>query len=229
VLDDVVPGRFLCGIECDGVAYHASETARDRDRLRQQVLEARGWTIHRVWSTDWFKDRQGQIKRLLRLIEATRASAREMESAAREAQERARAEAEARAAAKAAAAHILAKQDQEMATPAGGGYPYERPVASPYVITPGEGQYAGSDLLGAPFDQLTQAVTTVVEAESPIHVTDLLSRVAGMWGVRVRSRIQRRILDACQAVERSGRIQRRSDFFWRKMYHAVAEWPQDSR
>jgi very-short-patch-repair endonuclease len=95
VLDDVIPGRFLCGIECDGVAYHASETARDRDRLRQQVLEARGWTIHRVWSTDWFKDRQGQIERLLQLIEETRARARETEAAEREAQERARAEAEA--------------------------------------------------------------------------------------------------------------------------------------
>ncbi|MEO7674984.1 MAG: AAA domain-containing protein [Pyrinomonadaceae bacterium] len=33
-------GRFICGIECDGTAYHLSETARDRDRLRQQVLEA---------------------------------------------------------------------------------------------------------------------------------------------------------------------------------------------
>jgi hypothetical protein len=82
------------------------------------------------------------------------------------------------------------------------------------VITPGEGCYTGSDLLVAPFAQLTQTVTTVVETESPIHMTDLLSRVAGMWGTRVRSRIQARILDACQAVERGGRIQRRSDFFW---------------
>ena len=69
ILDEGIPGRFLCGIECDGVAYHASETTRDRDRLRQQVLEARGWTIHRVWSTDWYKDREGQIERLISLIE----------------------------------------------------------------------------------------------------------------------------------------------------------------
>lgn len=41
ILDEANPGRFLCGIECDGVAYHSSETARDRDRLRQQVLEFR--------------------------------------------------------------------------------------------------------------------------------------------------------------------------------------------
>lgn len=215
VLDDVVPGRFLCGIECDGVAYHAAETARDRDRLRQQVLEARGWTIHRVWSTDWFKDRQGQIERLLRLIEATRARVRAMESAAREAQERVRTAAEAQTAAAATATPMFAAlQGQEQATPARGSRPYQRPVAAPYVLTPGEGQYAGSDLLRAPFDHITQTVTTVVETESPIHMTDLLSRVAGMWGVRVSPRIRERILEACQAVERSGRIQRRGDFFW---------------
>lgn len=45
-------------------------------------------------------------------------------------------------------------------------------------------------------------------------MTDLLSRVAGMWGTRVGSRIQARILDACRAVEREGLIQRRGDFFW---------------
>ncbi|MGH2609785.1 MAG: AAA domain-containing protein, partial [Tepidiformaceae bacterium] len=46
VLDDVVEGRFICGVECDGAAYHSAESARDRDRLRQQVLEGLGWTLH---------------------------------------------------------------------------------------------------------------------------------------------------------------------------------------
>ncbi|HYG63280.1 MAG TPA: AAA domain-containing protein, partial [Thermoanaerobaculia bacterium] len=72
VLDDAAPGRFLCGIECDGPAYRDAETVRDRDRLRHEVLEARGWTLLRVWSTDWFKDRPGQVDRLLRQIEEAR-------------------------------------------------------------------------------------------------------------------------------------------------------------
>ena len=76
VRDADAPGRFLLGIECDGVAYHASDTARDRDRLRQQVLEARGWTIVRVWSTDWFKDRAGQMERLEQAIADARAGER---------------------------------------------------------------------------------------------------------------------------------------------------------
>ncbi|MCC5841956.1 MAG: DUF3320 domain-containing protein, partial [Opitutales bacterium] len=50
------PGRYLLGIECDGATYHRTATARDRDRLRQSVLEGLGWKIHRIWSTDWWRD-----------------------------------------------------------------------------------------------------------------------------------------------------------------------------
>ncbi|HWU43809.1 MAG TPA: AAA domain-containing protein, partial [Bdellovibrio sp.] len=42
---------FLFGIECDGASYHSSKSARDRDRLRQEVLESKGWKLHRIWST----------------------------------------------------------------------------------------------------------------------------------------------------------------------------------
>ena len=49
-------GAFLAGIECDGAQYHSSATARDRDKIRQAVLEGLGWNILRVWSTDWFRD-----------------------------------------------------------------------------------------------------------------------------------------------------------------------------
>ena len=49
-------GSYLAGIECDGARYHSSATARDRDKIRQAVLEGLGWTILRVWSTEWFRD-----------------------------------------------------------------------------------------------------------------------------------------------------------------------------
>lgn len=50
------PGQMVLAIEADGATYHSSESARDRDRLRQQQLENLGWTFHRIWSTDWFRD-----------------------------------------------------------------------------------------------------------------------------------------------------------------------------
>ncbi len=57
------PGQFVLAIECDGASYHASAGARDRDRLRQQHLEALGWQFHRIWSTDWFLQRDREIAR----------------------------------------------------------------------------------------------------------------------------------------------------------------------
>jgi very-short-patch-repair endonuclease len=63
-------GEFILGVECDGATYHSSFSARDRDRLRQQVLEGLGWKIHRIWSTDWFRDPRTQIERLHAAIRA---------------------------------------------------------------------------------------------------------------------------------------------------------------
>ncbi|MGB8910508.1 MAG: AAA domain-containing protein [Candidatus Cybelea sp.] len=57
------PGRFVLAIECDGAAYHSAPTARNRDRLRQQHLEALGWRFHRIWSTEWFYHRDEEITR----------------------------------------------------------------------------------------------------------------------------------------------------------------------
>jgi len=57
------PGRMVLAIECDGASYHSSETARDRDRLRQEHLERLGWRFHRIWSTEWFRHREREIQR----------------------------------------------------------------------------------------------------------------------------------------------------------------------
>lgn len=62
-------GKFAIGIECDGATYHSARTARERDRLRQTILEDMGWNIYRIWSTDWIKDPKNEEKRLLNAIE----------------------------------------------------------------------------------------------------------------------------------------------------------------
>jgi very-short-patch-repair endonuclease len=58
-------GRYLLGVECDGATYHSASTARDRDRLRQMVLEGLGWDMHRIWSTDWWINPEIPMKKLL--------------------------------------------------------------------------------------------------------------------------------------------------------------------
>ena len=59
-----VPGRYILGVECDGATYHSLPTARDRDRLRQHVLEGLGWSLHRIWSTDWWTHPAREIGKL---------------------------------------------------------------------------------------------------------------------------------------------------------------------
>lgn len=59
------PDAYLAAIECDGATYHSSLSARDRDRLRQAVLEDLGWNVLRIWSTDWFKNPTAQVDRVV--------------------------------------------------------------------------------------------------------------------------------------------------------------------
>jgi very-short-patch-repair endonuclease len=198
VVDDEVPGRFVCGIECDGVAYHASETARDRDRLRQQVLEARGWALVRVWSTDWFKDRAGQVERVVKFVEEARRQARD------------------------ASARV---PEPDPATPTPNAAPavdqatidatdYRRPVAAEYEAAKDEGRYADRELLSEPPATLATAIGSVVEIESPVHVDDVITRVAAMWDTRAGIRIHARIVDAFALAERQQLIERRGNFLW---------------
>jgi very-short-patch-repair endonuclease len=62
------PHGFILGVECDGATYHSAKSARDRDRLRQEILENLGWRLHRIWSTDWFNNPGQEADRLRRVI-----------------------------------------------------------------------------------------------------------------------------------------------------------------
>lgn len=69
IKDPAHPGEYIMGIECDGATYHSSSFARDRDCLRQQILENLGWKIRRIWSTDWFRNPKGTLKPILDELE----------------------------------------------------------------------------------------------------------------------------------------------------------------
>ncbi len=72
-------GIYVLGIECDGAMYHSSKTARERDRLRQSLLEGMGWKLYRIWSTDWIKDMVNEKKRLIEAIEGAISGYTEMD------------------------------------------------------------------------------------------------------------------------------------------------------
>ena len=59
------PGRMVLAIEADGASYHSQQSARNRDRLRQEHLERLGWHFHRIWSQDWFLHWEQEVERAL--------------------------------------------------------------------------------------------------------------------------------------------------------------------
>lgn len=79
VINKFKPGNFLLGIECDGATYHSAPSARDRDRLRQLVLEGLGWKIHRIWSTDWWFNPEIPLKNLIGRLSELEAEAESLQ------------------------------------------------------------------------------------------------------------------------------------------------------
>ncbi|MCK5039341.1 MAG: DUF3320 domain-containing protein [Candidatus Aenigmarchaeota archaeon] len=71
------PGVYILGIECDGAQYHSSRFARDRDKIRQGILESLGWNIHRIWSDDWLNNREYEIKKIKEKVDALLRSKKE--------------------------------------------------------------------------------------------------------------------------------------------------------
>ena len=57
-------GNYILGIECDGKLYHSSKSARERDYHRQKYLESRGWKIHRIWSSNWWRNPVLEIEKI---------------------------------------------------------------------------------------------------------------------------------------------------------------------
>jgi len=82
VADRTRPGEYLLGIETDGPAYASARTARDRDRLRGEVLARLGWSLVRVWSTDWWLAPAGELDKLVAAVHA-RAAARDAQDGPR--------------------------------------------------------------------------------------------------------------------------------------------------
>ena len=63
-------GKYILGIECDGKLYHSSDSARERDYHRQKYLESRGWKIYRIWSTNWWNDKDKEADKIVSVVKS---------------------------------------------------------------------------------------------------------------------------------------------------------------
>jgi very-short-patch-repair endonuclease len=196
VVDPDRPGRYLLGIECDGASYHSARSARDRDRLRQQVLEALGWRIHRIWSTDWFRDPESELRRVLAAIEGAKAPPSGPEPVPDGAP--------------------VERDGQGSNADAPPGEPEAPATDIPaYRFAHPAIDLDGRELHEVPAKRLASRVAEVVRVEGPIHADEVARRIADAAGVRrIGNRIQAALDAAIGLAAREEKIQKCGDFLW---------------
>jgi very-short-patch-repair endonuclease len=193
VIDPEHPGRYLLGIECDGAAYHSARSARDRDRLRQQVLEGIGWRIHRIWSTDWFRNPERELKRVVEAIE----KAKQVFYLDDEIEEQYVVETS------------FTREDTEQ----------EKTDVAVYQTATLPPELTTKELHLHSIGKLAGWTEEVVKVESPVHFDEVARRMVEAAGItRIGSRIRSQLKVAAKFAEGSKRIRIVGDFLW---YHEM--------
>lgn len=187
VLHPANPARYVLGIECDGATYHSSRSARDRDRIRQQILESRGWRIHRIWSTDWFNRRTAEEHRLLDALQRAESAAKSKPFE-----------------------RPVRPPHSDIGSPPVRDNPPR--VSMPYK----EADFRVSSEL-APHEaprKVQDAVRRIVDIEGPIHEEEVARRLATVWGLdRAGSRIQEAARRALKVLERETHLKAAGEFW----------------
>ena len=56
------PTKYLLGIECDSNSFYNTNSVIERDVIRPQFLESRGWKIERTWSRNWWRNPEKELE-----------------------------------------------------------------------------------------------------------------------------------------------------------------------
>lgn len=195
-------GRFVIGVECDGATYHSSRTARERDRLRQSVLEDMGWKFHRIWSTDWIKDPITEGELLVHVVE--RAIATYVDNFE----------------------NITTVQNDVAENPVEAYYETQENVISEMSSeSPRFAVYIEADAFSARKGDygvtgLCRAIKETINIEYPIHYELICKRIAPIYGnqkatVKIRNEVNYGLDSIKNEIMRDG------DFFYPKSYEKV--------
>jgi hypothetical protein len=229
IIDPQDTGKFLLGIECDGAIYRKANTARDRDRLRQQVLTNLGWRgrLHRVWTPDWVMRRQIELKRIETALQNRLSDISQEDNGSNQA---------------ATTAYTQEpinkdnKRAEDAAVELRETVSVERTEISDSAtvqMLPGVTTYTVCRL---PFSNLSfmefhdpscrqeqcRLLNRVVNLEGPIHIELATQRLLDAWGkASAGTRIRNAVQEAISLNERRGLLMRKGDFLW--------PYPPDSR
>jgi len=180
-------GQYMIAVECDGATYHSALWARERDRLRQDILENLGWHFHRIWSTDWFYRREQEIERLKQALE----NAAHLGGASQ---------------ALIGANHSFVPKEDSFVENQDESFvisqlPENFTFTQPYTVAQVrvEGSYEPHE---APMSLLAKTVKRIVEIEGPIHQDEVARRLASAFGKeQAGRRIIQKTLDALNFVK----------------------------
>jgi len=199
IADPEMPGRYLLGIECDGSAYHSSRSARERDRLRQSVLEDHGWIIHRIWSTDWFQRPDEQLQRVLNAIENAKKTLEQRAEQGYSSQ-------------RAVPVEIVTVEREGIIEIGLDSTPDKEKMTAVYQEAELEAQLT-YELHETPIGILSTLIEKVVTEESPIHVSEVIVRLRTAWGLqRAGARIELAVKNATNIACKKGDIAFDGDF-----------------
>ncbi|RSK46552.1 DUF3320 domain-containing protein [Hymenobacter perfusus] len=194
VVDPDQPGRYVLGIECDGAMYHSARSARDRDRLRQQVLEAVGWRLHRIWSTDWFRDPARETQRAVQAIEEARRRAAQNDPN------------EPVEPGDAAETADIEREELPAATQA---------LAEPYQVAQLPAAVGHRELHQHGLGQLANWLTQIVRIESPVHLDEATRRLGQASGAtQVGARMRKAGRDAALLAANLRHLRQQGEFLW---------------
>lgn len=201
VRDPEKPGRYILAVECDGATYHSALWARERDRLRQDVLEGFGWEFHRIWSTDWFHRRDQEIQRLMVALESAKRLAAQgltiegSNVGYREQTEQLETECSE------PGQDRIVLEEVKLTVPA-----YKK--ADLNITTTIEPHEVDTS-------QMADLAAAVVEVEGPVHTVEVARRIATGFGKsRTGSRIQDAVRKALHTARRKQLIQSDKDFWF---------------
>lgn len=172
------PGKYVLGIECDGAAYHSAKCARERDKLRQTVLESLGWKLHRIWSTDWWHNSEREIEKTVKKIEETL-----VEPVEKEIQLEPQAESILVGGTKSAPVELPNESDLNS---------FERQY---YEWQPSDEVFDSERFYSSDYNsRLRKLITEIVEFEGPISLVTLTRKVCAQFQIaRATKKAQRRI------------------------------------
>ncbi len=206
VMDPTNKGTFLLGVECDGATYQSSSSARDRDRLREQVLRQLGWRIHRVWAPAWVARRDSEIRRLKEALE--QASIQQIEKDSQKT--------------------VTAPATDIQKNHYGGiekiGVPYKvhplKATYNPYIkVTTGRTTVDSKQKNEFHFpenrENQTKMLSELIQDEGPVHFNYAVERLAATWGIKIITpKINHAVRDALNNLIRDQKVTLKGSFIW---------------